>query len=134
MRRHETRFAAYLLRPLGADGRAPLRSCTFFFLMIRRPPRPPLFPYPPLFRSARAPLAHSLARVADASRHHCQHTPVRRSANIVRSKPLFGLCLQPIFAWQERDERTSRDRKSTLLNSSHSQISYAVFCLKKKTE
>src|SRR2546430_6788028 len=80
----------------------------FFFLMIRRPPRSTLFPYTTLFRSrgggARAP--HSArARRGGPSR------PRRRAAGRSHDR---------------------RDRKSTRLNSSHSQISYAVFCLKKK--
>src|SRR2546430_9833902 len=78
----------------------------FFFLMIRRPPRSTLFPYTTLFRSepSRAPrVALRLTAVAG---------PLERpSKNVV-----------PV----------DRDRKSTRLNSSHSQISYAVFCLKKK--
>src|SRR2546426_5506955 len=76
--------------------------------MIRRPPRSTLFPYTTLFRSlavdARKPLLHlALAR---AERH---------AVNVVGGG------------------RKGRDRKSTRLNSSHLVISYAVFCLKKKT-
>src|SRR5688572_33121865 len=85
----------------------------FFFLMIRRPPRSTLFPYTTLFRS----------RAGTQSR--------------------FGGCdlaWRRIAAWRrqagaDRDPRSARgrrDRKSTRLNFSHSQISYAVFCLKKK--
>src|SRR2546430_3330658 len=73
--------------------------CSFFFLMIRRPPRSTLFPYTTLFRS------HRFEGVV----HQLGQPP-----------------LPPRFV----DE--ARDRKSTRLNSSHSQISYAVFCLKKK--
>src|SRR5688572_31869191 len=72
---------------------------SFFFLMIRRPPRSTLFPYTTLFRSsspAHADPAHPYPRLICSA-----------------------------FA-------TRLDRKSTRLNSSHSQISYAVFCLKKK--
>src|SRR2546430_10453150 len=79
----------------------------FFFLMIRRPPRSTLFPYTTLFRSQRA-REHLIAHFGFA---------VRRTIHL-------------IFA---RDAQRERDRKSTRLNSSHSQISYAVFCLKKKT-
>src|SRR2546430_8213778 len=76
----------------------------FFFLMIRRPPRSTLFPYTTLFRSLVA--LGALAAV--------------------------GLVA---FALLSRGPRLSvRDRKSTRLNSSHSQISYAVFCLKKKNK
>src|SRR2546430_3079148 len=74
--------------------------------MIRRPPRSTLFPYTTLFRSAR--------------RSRCS-TPARRSPRCeVRSTGESPRC------------STAGDRKSTRLNSSHSQISYAVFCLKKK--
>src|SRR3990167_5423053 len=69
-----------------------------FFLMIRRPPRSPLFPYPTLFRSR-----HSGAR------RHCLARPARGDRR-AGSLPL-----------------TTTDRKSTRLNSSHSQISYAAF-------
>src|SRR5688572_32387987 len=77
----------------------------FFFLMIRRPPRSTLFPYTTLFRSAR----------------HFQPTTA------VGEWPT-------LFALQQLEElpQGEKDRKSTRLNSSHSQISYAVFCLKKK--
>src|SRR6266496_1170757 len=75
----------------------------FFFLMIRRPPRSTLFPYTTLFRS--------LARVGD----------IRGRLMIV-----FGSRDPPQPA-------EAKDRKSTRLNSSHVEISYAVFCLKKKT-
>src|SRR5690349_23311549 len=79
----------------------------FFFLMLRRPPRSTLFPYTTLFRSVpvvvRAlPAGRCLARSIHVDSVHFQH------------------------------ESTGRDRKSTRLNSSHVEISYAVFCLKKK--
>src|SRR2546430_10451608 len=74
----------------------------FFFLMIRRPPRSTLFPYTTLFRST----------FADA----------------VKGAQLVSMLLPD----QVQPEVYERDRKSTRLNSSHSQISYAVFCLKKK--
>src|SRR2546430_9974111 len=86
--------------------------------MIRRPPRSTLFPYTTLFRSSlKECLEHvdhraAVARVADA--HPAAEFRLRQ--------------LLPT-----RDERQLHpDRKSTRLNSSHSQISYAVFCLKKK--
>src|SRR5690349_24213926 len=79
--------------------------------MIRRPPRSTLFPYTTLFRSRREPVAalrqrHSRLRVPPAGQR------------LLRD-PLRGLVRQ-------------QDRKSTRLNSSHVEISYAVFCLKKK--
>src|SRR2546427_881573 len=74
----------------------------FFFLMIRRPPRSTLFPYTTLFRSQ----------------------------PIVARTSSYGLVCGGTGAALEH--LTLGDRKSTRLNSSHSQISYAVFCLKKK--
>src|SRR2546430_9371870 len=81
----------------------------FFFLMIRRPPRSTLFPYTTLFRS---PRSQRLTVVEGWPRRR------RRDARKGRgAQDGFGAVV---------------DRKSTRLNSSHSQISYAVFCLKKK--
>src|SRR5216683_6086403 len=74
----------------------------FFFLMIRRPPRSTLFPYTTLFRS-----------------RHGRRGPRRPVERHVRSG-------------RSRTDSARRDRKSTRLNSSHDQISYAVFCLKQK--
>src|SRR2546430_4973759 len=80
--------------------------------MIRRPPRSTLFPYTTLFRSCRRELLdrtliwnlpHLRRILAACEHHHNDHRP-----------------------------HMALDRKSTRLNSSHSQISYAVFCLKKK--
>src|SRR5256886_13721229 len=91
----------------------------FFFLMIRRPPRSTLFPYTTLFRSRRE---------GDPKHRHEEAKGERGRG------PMSGgfrceleeaeeVCDPP-----DEDE----DRKSTRLNSSHSQISYAVFCLQKK--
>src|SRR5256886_13585142 len=80
--------------------------------MIRRPPRSTLFPYTTLFRSVPQLVGE---------RHQVHHEVAIRAA-----EPDHG-------AGGERVEDELRgDRKSTRLNSSHSQISYAVFCLKKK--
>src|SRR2546427_5184994 len=83
--------------------------------MIRRPPRSTLFPYTTLFRSRHRevprPEHSGEADVAQPARH-------RRAFPQGRRRPTETL---PVI-----------DRKSTRLNSSHSQISYAVFCLKKK--
>src|SRR2546430_11182674 len=76
--------------------------------MIRRPPRSTLFPYTTLFRSRRTPPP---ARRRAAARARRRRSGSARDAGATSSV---------------------RDRKSTRLNSSHSQISYAVFCLKKK--
>src|SRR2546421_6930107 len=82
----------------------------FFFLMIRRPPRSTLFPYTTLFRSPRG-------------RTTCRRPPSHPTARGAR-RTSRARCVGTGTA--------SRDRKSTRLNSSHDQISYAVFCLKKK--
>src|SRR2546430_10168660 len=86
----------------------------FFFLMIRRPPRSTLFPYTTLFRSL---LAHRLS--------HQEGFGDRRVERLVGPIP-------HVRDSPPRDVPAHADRKSTRLNSSHSQISYAVFCLKKK--
>src|SRR2546430_7000547 len=86
--------------------------------MIRRPPRSTLFPYTTLFRSG--PGAHLGGGVLFA----------RHERRLAAGDP--GLLLARAPARQGADRRGQRDRKSTRLNSSHSQISYAVFCLKKK--
>src|SRR5688572_31866987 len=97
--------------------------CILFFLMIRRPPRSTLFPYTTLFRSVeREPqIKREYERIATAlvaERSNLQQLQTRR-AETAFSEEKFAALRQ-------------RDRKSTRLNSSHSQISYAVFCLKKK--
>src|SRR5690349_22000389 len=84
--------------------------------MIRRPPRSTLFPYTTLFRSSAKPKALSPAAALSPS---LSPTPVQTSG--YRALPGY---LVPVDATQ--------DRKSTRLNSSHVEISYAVFCLKKK--
>src|SRR2546430_10410977 len=93
----------------------------FFFLMIRRPPRSTLFPYTTLFRSC-DPQAEDTG----------QRQAKQGKAEVSAFKPKIRREFLIERALQERD-RVSVDRKSTRLNSSHSQISYAVFCLKKKT-
>src|SRR2546427_9634065 len=88
----------------------PCFSLFFFFLMIRRPPRSTLFPYTTLFRS-----------------HHASDAGSRRPL-----RPPDPLLEPEDGSVHLRRPRQDPDRKSTRLNSSHSQISYAVFCLKKK--
>src|SRR3712207_8581703 len=86
-----------------------------FFLMIRRPPRSTLFPYTTLFRS----------EVADRAAHRLVGVREGEGARAVGRLQLDD---------QQRRGRGRAvvDRKSTRLNSSHANISYAVFCLKKK--
>src|SRR3712207_8208223 len=84
--------------------------------MIRRPPRSTLFPYTTLFRSGDedGPLERVRPAVADLPGDRRQESEPRAR--------------RPIARVQQQE----RDRKSTRLNSSHANISYAVFCLKKK--
>src|SRR3712207_8360374 len=84
--------------------------------MIRRPPRSTLFPYTTLFRS----------RGDEAPRRRERHGP-----DLDQPRPRRGL--RPVAAYRRDVCRPHRDRKSTRLNSSHANISYAVFCLKKTT-
>src|SRR2546427_7959043 len=93
----------------------------FFFLMIRRPPRSTLFPYTTLFRSGGG-LVFSLLVIAVAM----LATLFEFNDFIEERKAVFQSKRTRVLVEVETD------RKSTRLNSSHSQISYAVFCLKKK--
>src|SRR3712207_7465665 len=93
--------------------------------MIRRPPRSTLFPYTTLFRSAADPAAPTWSFTTDRTagfwvRRQALETAVHRwDAQHAAGEP-------------ERIDPALADRKSTRLNSSHANISYAVFCLKKK--
>src|SRR3712207_8304331 len=92
--------------------------------MIRRPPRSTLFPYTTLFRSdnARARASIVVFRVAEpAVAADATTPPAQALANVA------ALTLRYPDAAHDAE-----DRKSTRLNSSHANISYAVFCLKKK--
>src|SRR2546427_6194842 len=90
--------------------------------MIRRPPRSTLFPYTTLFRSIHVPMDDQ--RFGGGETEEPLH--VQRLFE-KREPPRWNR-----FARGLDQIRQIRDRKSTRLNSSHSQISYAVFCLKKK--
>src|SRR3712207_7557401 len=92
----------------------------FFFLMIRRPPRSTLFPYTTLFRSRHA--RHTAGR--DDGRHAARLGRGDKG-RAAAARPDNRPRLEPV-------PRLAEDRKSTRLNSSHANISYAVFCLKKK--
>src|SRR3712207_7735662 len=91
--------------------------------MIRRPPRSTLFPYTTLFRSCRATGFHWFLR-------GFRDVVERPAAGMVRHTPAGAPHADPGPAWRTGVARL--DRKSTRLNSSHANISYAVFCLKKK--
>src|SRR5438270_5548477 len=80
-----------------------------FFLMLRRPPIPTLFPYTTLFRSFATSTSTTVSQTVGAASTTTAVTTHTPNPSV-----------------------TGQDRKSTRLNSSHSQISYAVFCLKKK--
>src|SRR3712207_8056258 len=90
--------------------------------MIRRPPRSTLFPYTTLFRSRRT--------VLETTRAPARALATPRGAPRAPRPPAAAA---PPTATTRRAEHP-RDRKSTRLNSSHANISYAVFCLKKKKE
>src|SRR3712207_6872420 len=94
--------------------------------MIRRPPRSTLFPYTTLFRSGPGELAEEARVVVN-----CAGLGARELVGDGEMRPIRGQVLRVANPGLERfflDE----DRKSTRLNSSHANISYAVFCLKKK--
>src|SRR3712207_8795563 len=102
--------------------------------MIRRPPRSTLFPYTTLFRS----LGYEIMRIDPHQKWH----------PVYLAQPLYNILLMLFFEWgvalhdldfeairkgdKSMDKVRGEDRKSTRLNSSHANISYAVFCLKKK--
>src|SRR3712207_6850571 len=100
-----------------------VRCVLFFFLMIRRPPRSTLFPYTTLFRSyvLGCMAANGNTRLA-LERCACSLDAIAEQLPYVRYEAAeTALRMQ-----------AGKDRKSTRLNSSHANISYAVFCLKKK--
>src|SRR2546430_8297465 len=96
----------------------------FFFLMIRRPPRSTLFPYTTLFRSQQ--VSGVLVREVGELRLGAalRYVPIHFGRELAERREILG-------GGRERGTK-AQDRKSTRLNSSHSQISYAVFCLKNK--
>src|SRR3712207_7134724 len=94
--------------------------------MIRRPPRSTLFPYTTLFRSLRHHLRAGRDGVGAARAEHAARGWVRGARRFAPQQD----ALRPQLGVEPRRRR--EDRKSTRLNSSHANISYAVFCLKKK--
>src|SRR3712207_8830489 len=92
--------------------------------MIRRPPRSTLFPYTTLFRSRKRLFIGAFGLLGGApllGREHIDAGAILRPHIVALAHALCGIVILP------------KDRKSTRLNSSHANISYAVFCLKKKT-
>src|SRR5690349_23478074 len=90
--------------------------------MIRRPPRSTLFPYTTLFRSK------ELFALLEVTKKSERAQDIKRVA-----QPTVAVVPRPTGTRRFRNRRRQRrDRKSTRLNSSHVEISYAVFCLKKK--
>src|SRR3712207_8670783 len=85
----------------------------FFFLMIRRPPRSTLFPYTTLFRS-------------------CGYETYDFDVPTSTDEDAYSRVVLRIEECYQSMRIVDQDRKSTRLNSSHANISYAVFCLKKK--
>src|SRR5688572_33508837 len=92
--------------------------CYFFFLMIRRPPRSTLFPYTTLFRSNWVLGGNKINEF------------IFQYADFLND--ITARSRDPLQTFPNGVAIGQKDRKSTRLNSSHSQISYAVFCLKKK--
>src|SRR2546427_11647859 len=99
--------------------------------MIRRPPRSTLFPYTTLFRSLlvitqqQTPDLFGSASAVGESQNHELLPVLALELHPAVGPPGYIRCIRPL-------DDQALDRKSTRLNSSHSQISYAVFCLKKK--
>src|SRR3712207_8219121 len=99
----------------------PCRGILVFFLMIRRPPRSTLFPYTTLFRSRDLPESTDQPTTAGVLGDELSATGHRD-----------GLVEGPLRGSGHDAEVVARDRKSTRLNSSHANNSYAVFCFTKK--
>src|SRR5690349_23680006 len=94
--------------------------------MILRPPRSTLFPYTTLFRSIGA-------RASRRGFHGCLPIAALGSSHRLDRRPAMGRQAEHVYTDQPTIARfNGLDRKSTRLNSSHVEISYAVFCLKKK--
>src|SRR2546430_3742042 len=102
--------------------------------MIRRPPRSPLFPYPTLFRSPAAEpdkRVRELAELVGCASEDVVRVSAKDGRGVTELLEAVIDRVPPPVGARDMPPR-ALDRKSTRLNSSHSQISYAVFCLKKK--
>src|SRR2546430_8576882 len=100
--------------------------------MIRRPPRSTLFPYTTLFRSPGPEGSDGFADRLPVRRREATDAVLLRPKRPRLERECHPVQQGPARRLQRRPSGTEQDRKSTRLNSSHSQISYAVFCLKKK--
>src|SRR3712207_7596014 len=98
--------------------------------MIRRPPRSTLFPYPPLFRSTADETYAAVHELAE--RLGKEPVEVNDFPGFVSNRILMPMINEAVYCVMEGVAGPEEDRKSTRLNSSHANISYAVFCLKKK--
>src|SRR3712207_7264751 len=101
----------------------------YFFLMIRRPPRSTPFPYTTLFRSN---IGFALIGLAAGTREGVASVLFYMAVYVVMTLGSFFVVLRMRDEAGRPVETIASDRKSTRLNSSHANISYAVFCLKKK--
>src|SRR5438309_7503850 len=100
--------------------------------MVRHPPKSTLFPYTTLFRSWREKkLKNVIVGITGAGGNAATRLEAYVSRNGVYTAGVMP-DVEDLFQRQARETDGKKDRKSTRLNSSHSSISYAVFCLKKK--
>src|SRR5688572_31226703 len=102
--------------------------------MIRPPPRSTLFPYTTLFRSKRENTLRLTQLAAKRNRLLNERTLLHCFAGRAKCEFFQEVACDRIRKQSGLSSPAFRDRKSTRLNSSHSQISYAVFCLKKKNK
>src|SRR3712207_9005414 len=101
-----------------------------FFLMIRRPPRSTLFPYTTLFRSIEQEELDMMEKNLQDEIRILHDEVKKRVIQMLQNQTLRADAYDEYG--RERLLKKGTDRKSTRLNSSHANISYAVFCLKKK--
>src|SRR5206468_5127455 len=107
----------------------PLLTVFYSLLMIRRPPRSTLFPYTTLFRSHKRPDGTPVLATSAMENFKKLNS---FSIGVLYTLPFIVGAVSLLIISRHSDSVRERDRKSTRLNSSHDQISYAVFCLKKK--
>src|SRR2546422_6705687 len=102
--------------------------------MIRRPPRSPPFPHPPLFRSLNIIQSRDVINVVGEGALKSNTFPGRAGQGTRLETRLVVVAWVRNLAFGKSVWVDVQDRKSTRLNSSHGYISYAVFCLKKKND